>query len=315
MRDQRQLAPIARRQQGLITRKQAVESGLTDHHLRLGVNNGSLGRLARGRYADALAPASWVQEVWAALAGFAGHAAASHRTAAALFKLTGYPPGPIEVLVPVGLGTRNPLATVHRTRNLSSHHTAIGPHGLRITTAARTLVDLASVESDPARFLSAFDDAVCRGLTSTGQVAATAARVVRGGRPGRELIDAGLAQWTAGRGSDNFGEMEVVRLLVAAGLPAPLVQHEVRDGTGAFIARVDAAYPWARLAIERDSQRWHGSRRAVDRDIQRELRLQAAGWHVRRVSRGEMRAGAATFLAAVRMVLEPAIESGLHLSS
>jgi hypothetical protein len=209
----------------------------------------------------------------------------------------------MEVLVPVGRGTRNPLALTHRSRNLDSRDFVTAPQGFRITTVARTLVDLASIETDTARFMSAFDDAICRGLTTVRQVEAVILRVVRGARRGRRLLDAALAQWPAHDAPQNFGEMQVVRLLIDAGLPAPVTQHEVRHPDGRLIARVDCAYPAHRLAIERDSQRWHGSRRAVDRDIRRELALQAAGWEVRRISKGEIDSGAANFLAAVKRVL------------
>ena len=53
--------------------------------------------------------------------------------------------------------------------------------------------------------------------------------------------------------SESAMETRVRMLLHFAGLPAPLVQHDVRDPmTGAFIARLDLYYPDRRLGIEYD---------------------------------------------------------------
>jgi very-short-patch-repair endonuclease len=70
-----------------------------------------------------------------------------------------------------------------------------------------------------------------------------------------------------------------VRLLVlAAGLPAPVAQFEVRAG-GRFVARVDFAWPEQRLALEYDGL-WHAEPGRFARDRQRLNALTAAGWRV-----------------------------------
>ena len=70
--------------------------------------------------------------------------------------------------------------------------------------------------------------------------------------------------------------------LLAAGLPAPVPQYEVRDGHGVLLARVDLAYPEVRLAIEYDGVVFHTDARALARDRQRLNALTAAGWSVLR---------------------------------
>lgn len=70
--------------------------------------------------------------------------------------------------------------------------------------------------------------------------------------------------------------MQVVRQLLAAELPKPVRQDEIRVG-GIFIARVDLAYPEWRLAMELDGSRWHAGRRPFRSDRLRRNRLEAVG--------------------------------------
>jgi very-short-patch-repair endonuclease len=65
--------------------------------------------------------------------------------------------------------------------------------------------------------------------------------------------------------------------VVTAGLPRPVAQFEVYTPAGAFVARVDLAYPELRLAIEYDGA-WHWKRRRED-DRRRDA-LRALGWTV-----------------------------------
>jgi hypothetical protein len=73
-----------------------------------------------------------------------------------------------------------------------------------------------------------------------------------------------------------------LRLLVMrAGLPRPVAQHEIRDGYGLFLARVDLAYPRYRLALEYDGDH-HRDRDTFRHDLGRANALRAAGWTVLR---------------------------------
>lgn len=68
-------------------------------------------------------------------------------------------------------------------------------------------------------------------------------------------------------------------LLAGSDLPAPVVQHEVRDRSGSFVARVDLAYPAARLAVEYDGDH-HRGRAQWRHDLARRERLELLGWRV-----------------------------------
>ena len=56
------------------------------------------------------------------------------------------------------------------------------------------------------------------------------------------------------------------------------MQYEIRDERGALIARVDAAYPQARIAIEYDSKQEHSNEFQLAKDARRRNALAAAGW-------------------------------------
>lgn len=76
--------------------------------------------------------------------------------------------------------------------------------------------------------------------------------------------------------------------LVDAGLPEPLLAHEVRDGRGAFIGRVDLAYPQWLIAIEYEGEHHLTDPAQWAKDIRRYERLAAEGWAVIRVTRDDL---------------------------
>jgi hypothetical protein len=78
-----------------------------------------------------------------------------------------------------------------------------------------------------------------------------------------------------------FGRL-VADLLVDGGLPGPVVEYDVRGRGGRWIARVDLAYPDARVAIELDSKRHHLHEAAFEADRPRQNALELAGWTVLR---------------------------------
>jgi Protein of unknown function (DUF559)/AbiEi antitoxin C-terminal domain len=70
-------------------------------------------------------------------------------------------------------------------------------------------------------------------------------------------------------------------LVVDAGLPPPVAQHEVRSARGHFIGRVDLAWRELRLALEYEGDH-HREPDQFRRDVTRLNALRAAGWTVLR---------------------------------
>jgi very-short-patch-repair endonuclease len=79
--------------------------------------------------------------------------------------------------------------------------------------------------------------------------------------------------------SESELETRLLRALREHGLPAPVSQHEVRDD-GRFVARVDFAYPHAKLVIEAYGRRHHSVWHDQEHDLARQNDLIAAGWRV-----------------------------------
>ena len=169
---------------------------------------------------------------------------------------------------------RRPGVVVHRPVALSKRDvTMIGV--IPITSPARTIVDLAG-RTDPSRLEDVLDDAIRRGLVTARAVDRRTAEL--GTRPGlrelRRLTGERIGRRPSGTGWEN----KVRRLLTSHGLPEPVREYSVKGPDGSEIARVDLAYPEARLPIEYDGYETHGNRKAFVADRRRWNKLRDAGW-------------------------------------
>jgi hypothetical protein len=97
-------------------------------------------------------------------------------------------------------------------------------------------------------------------------------------------------------GAESPMESRLRLVLIAGGLPWPVTQHEVFAPDGAFVARLDLAYPRYRLGIEYEGDH-HRSRRVYQQDLRRINALNACGWTV-------LRFGAADVYRKPRRVIE-----------
>jgi hypothetical protein len=255
------VARIATRQHALVMRAQALSVGMTDAMIAHRLATGRWVRVASGVYRLAGVPVTWRQRALAACLISGAGAVVSHRSAAVLWGISGFRPGPLDITVPPGRSNRNSLARVHR-----SVVDGIRRDGIPVTRPARTLADLARVVSGDV-LEEAVDDALCRRLCRLEDL------------PAQGKLREVLAAWNGDGLADGVAEMRVVRALLAAGLPAPVRQYEIWVD-GVLIARVDLAYPPFRLAMELDGFRWHAGRRKFRSDRMRRNRVEAAGWRL-----------------------------------
>ena len=150
----RTIDSIARRQHGVLTRRQAREAGMTVRMIDIRLASGAWIGLARGVYALAAHPATWRRQLKAAELSVPG-AAVSHRAAAALHGLEGFRPGRIELTAAPTSSGRSPLAVVHRRASVP----ATSIDGIAVVRLPRVLVDLAG-QLPVARWSAVVDDAV-----------------------------------------------------------------------------------------------------------------------------------------------------------
>lgn len=204
----------------------------------------------------------------------------SHRAAAALWAL----PGGDSRLVEIGFPppqVRRPTIIPHELGGLTrADITRVD--AIPVTTPTRTLVDLASSVSVNV-LEEALDDALRRRLTSVRRVRARLTQLGTRGRPGAghlaELVDARVDSPV----TESPLETRFIRLIRGTGIRVPVSQYEIRS-CGRLLARVDFAYPEARVAIEIDGYRWHSGRLRWEKDLARRNALTAVGWRVLHVT-------------------------------
>lgn len=264
-------ARVMARQLGLITRSQAIRSGLTEKQIA--------GRLAgrtwrarhRGVYANNAVPRSWKQDVVAAWLWVGPGAAISHRTAAVLWQLIELSDCPIEVTAPKVL--RHKTIIVHRNKLERTDFGRLGH--VAITNVARTLMDMgAVVRSDLVE--SGLESALRRELITYDDLYDRLVRMAGRGRRGA----AALRHILAARGdvpSATELELKLKRVLANGGLFPPERQYPVY-ADGRFVGRPDFAYPEQRVAIEAESYQWHWGRQAFERDLVRRNQFTTYGW-------------------------------------
>jgi very-short-patch-repair endonuclease len=199
----------------------------------------------------------------------------SFSTAAYLHRIRRAPGRWLDMTIPARRVGRLPEIHFHRSNLLPGCDVAQTIDGLRLTTPARTLFDLASILDGPA-LRSAVEDARNRGLVSDLDLEAVAARLIGQGRPGsvmfRSVVEPLRGQAPAG----SHYELVVRDALREAGLD-PIPQHRVRLPNG-NTAYFDLALVESRLDIEIDPAVTHSGPGAVAADKARDVQVTLAGW-------------------------------------
>ena len=273
------VAALARFQHGLVTRRQLLELGASLGQLQRWLESGRLEVVHPGVYRLAGSPRTWEQSLMAAVLAAGEEAAASHRSAARLWRLLDEEV--VEVSVARSRRPRLRGVVLHQSRDLDdacvSHRRAIP-----VTNPLRTVVDLGSV-LPAAEVEDALDRALVARLVTVAAVDAALASLARRGRRGAGVLRRILDERALGADRpDGLLEPRMARLLRDAGLPPARFQHDVHDDRGRFVARVDFAYPDRCIAIEVDGWASHATPDALQRDLDRQNALVALGWTVLR---------------------------------
>ncbi|HYO39065.1 MAG TPA: type IV toxin-antitoxin system AbiEi family antitoxin domain-containing protein [Nocardioidaceae bacterium] len=161
------------------------------------------------------------------------------------------------------------LSLVHVTRldggagrtecHVAHHEGLILPSDLRtvdgalVTHPARAAIETASLLSTEAGLVS-LDAALASGLTNRLELDATFALM----RSWPGMLGVQLAVRMADPGAQSAGESRIRYLCYAAGLPAPVLQHEVRDRSGRLLGVTDFAWPRHGLLGEFDGKVKYG---------------------------------------------------------
>ena len=299
-----QLARLAARQQGVVTAAQVAALGISPDASQRRVRAGRWVRVVPGVFAVAGTSNTWKQRTMAAVLAAGPGAAASHTTAAALYNLSCCPFRRVEILVPEGRSHRSRLATVHETAHVARGDVTTIDR-IPVTRPARTLIDLAGMVGRGV-LEEAIDDALVRRLVSLHRLRQRVDDLAGPGRSGSLLIREVLESWSDAEMPEELAEKRLVRRLVVNVQPVPVLQHKVYDAAGKVVARPDAAYPDAKVAVELNGFRWHGTPRRYALDQARLRRLAALGWLVLPVTPADLRGDGRAVAVQVGAALEHA---------
>jgi len=273
----RQIGDLARRQHGIFSRAQLVAVGVSRGEREHRLTSGRWELVADGVYRVNGAPTTWRSELLSACWAGGMRALASHRSAAALWRLPGGRKDYAEITAPRWNRTRTLGLVVHESKLLTALDADM-IDAIPVTTVERTIFDLCR-KNTFATIDAMLDNALRRELTTLDALDRACDRLATKGRPGgqrfREALDA--RAWDEAV-PESPPERLLARALVTQGLPKPVFQHVVRDDAGQFVARVDLAYPDVRLAVEYDSYQEHTGKLALVRDSSRRNHLTSVGW-------------------------------------
>lgn len=266
---------LAVTQGGVVTRPQVLELGFTPRQVGRRVSSGRWKLVRRGVY-ELVPPRDRRDLLRTVLATWPG-AVVSHESAAVLHVI----PFVEESKLVVSHHTRTTHDfvgfEVHRTHDLDAWHvTTID--GVRVTTVARTVVDLAAGRSE--KHLGAIvDRLVSDCVVELFEIEAVLGSTARRGKPGTVTMRSVLE---ARSGPDHSGSVLEKRgraLIAEAGLPTPRSECPIPWTVN---RRFDDAYPERKIAIEWDSRRFHGQLSTFESDRERDRDGAVRGWVILR---------------------------------
>jgi hypothetical protein len=283
MPDDRNMQWLLASQHGVLSRGQALAVGTTaaglQHRLRL---DGPWQRLLRGVYLTSTGAPSSVQLQVAALLYAGPESLITGPAALAFHGIRGAKAGTVDVLVPASRAvTSRGFVVIHRTRRM--------PRQWAQDLSVRYVLPPRAI-ADAVRSLDRLSDA--RTVVASGvQQRRCTIRQLADELAGRH--DAGdalfrrvLAEVAAGIRSAP--EAELRELIRNSGLPAPLYNPDLYLN-GKFLARPDAWWPEAGVAVEVDSKEWHLLPSDWQRTLRRHRQMTAAGISVVHVTPDQLR--------------------------
>jgi very-short-patch-repair endonuclease len=285
------VAQLARRQHGVIARRQLLDAGVSSAAIGRLIASGWLARLHAGVYAVAGQPPTRHARWMAAVLAGGPFALLSHSSAGVLWNIVEPVPGPVHITASGGS---------HRRRGIVFHRRAdldlpgVVHKGIPVTTPSRTLIDLAATMS--ARRLRQAVEATDRhrllDVTELSRLLEASSGRKRTGRLASLLADHRPLPETRSELERRF-----LRLCRHAGLPPPAVNVPVAG------LEVDFLWPEARLVIELDGYAFHRDRASFERDRRRDAILQLAGYRVLRVTHRRLVEEAASVVAELRTIV------------
>lgn len=189
------------------------------------------------------------------------------------------------------------MVVVHTTRRSLEAFTTVR-HGVAVTQPLRTLLDLAGEQVEHEQLRNFVNHGIALRLFTVRGIERSldqGGHGVTGTAKLRRLVAEACA-------IESVAEAKLVEVLVAAGIPRPVTQFEIREG-GRFVARVDLAWPANRVALELDGFRFHSDAGSFVSDRERGNRIVARGWALLRTTPAALRSNPHLIVSDVRAAL------------
>jgi hypothetical protein len=291
-----QLLEIAQRQHRLVRRSDVEAVGLSSRQWCRRVDELVWSEVAPGVWCHAAVPQVWELRVRAGLMWLGTQAALFGPTAAAWWGLDGFDrAGRVEFVVPRGRRGVPPRMVLHTT----SVWTDVTRHdGLRLTSATRTIIDLAGQRLPARRIEDAIDAAMRLKRSSLPTLHRRLAVLGGSGRPGTQL----LRELLLDSGGESFLERRFLRLMRRSGLPRPACQV-VHKRSSTTVARVDFQFTSTGVIVEVSGRLGHSSDADRRRDARRRNALQQRGFLVIEFTTADVLDDEAYVVATIERVL------------
>jgi very-short-patch-repair endonuclease len=257
---------LARRQHGVIERKQLAALGLSGRAIEHRIATGRLHPVRIRVYAVGRPELTRHGHWMAAVLALGETAVLSHSSAAALWGVSPELTRQIEVSIRTAASRQGLGLRVHRQLGLQDGDTTAHA-GIPVTAVPRTLMDLAT-RVDRIAIERMINEADKRGLVSPEALRASLGRYrgQRGVRRLRELLDSRTFRLT-----DSELERRFLALVRSAGLPMPLTGQRVNG------FKVDFYWAELGLVVETDGLTYHRTSAQQARDRIRDQAHTAAG--------------------------------------
>jgi len=291
-----QIGDLAEAQHGVVSRRQLLRLGLGRGAIEDRIARGQLRRVQWGVYAVGHRPVSQ-ESRWMAAALSAGSGAVlSHRSAGSLWRILPQ----ASILPEVTRETR-----CQARSGLKSHCGVLRADEVRrvgripVTSPPRTVFDVAA-SLTMGELERALNEMEVRGITDELSIPDLLERYPR--KRGSVKLRVLLTDETALRGiSREELEERFTAVLEGSDLPPPRRNADL--AIRGRIIEADCLWAEQRVIVELDGRAAHGTRRAFERDRERDRLLQVDGWRVVRITWRQLRDGAPAVLADLSTLL------------
>ena len=299
MRGEQDAQQLAAGQRFLLSRRQALEAGMTQKAVDYRIFSGRWLRIHDGVYQVDRRPLTWKTKLMAAVLAAGPTARVSHRAALVLWQMDGISSAPIEITMPFGNLAFPEEVIVHRSRRPT---TRADCDGIPVSGPERALLESCRYLG-PLLIGKAVDSAIRRDLTAIDRMWLMLANEGGRGVPGSKLMKRVLRERHHDTATDSGSEFELLYHMQRGGLPRPALGFELYPDGGRRVP--DFVWPDMGKAVEVDGIDAHSSADRLDDDLVRQNALMDLGLDIRRFSARRVRREPERVVAEIRRFLSP----------